>query len=34
MDNLALMIPARKALLREGKTLNLKRSSNIEALIS
>ena len=33
MDDLAKMVPARKALLREGKTPNLKRSSNIEALI-
>ncbi|KAH8749583.1 hypothetical protein F5882DRAFT_386707 [Hyaloscypha sp. PMI_1271] len=34
VNNLALMVPARKALLREGKTPNLKHSSNIKALIS
>ena len=34
MDDLAKIVPARKALLREGKTLNLNRSSNIKALIS
>ena len=34
MDDLALIILAYKALLHEGKTLNLKRSSNIKALIS
>ncbi|KAH8747923.1 hypothetical protein F5882DRAFT_387081 [Hyaloscypha sp. PMI_1271] len=33
VNDLALIVPARKALLYEGKTLNLKRSSNIKALI-